>query len=346
MRKSVIHYAVLTQIDMAGFDSNRYGWRNAIIAAIESKTECSMNRQEIQAKIDSINWYHDFDFPNGFRARANLIDSQWHRRSWEFVRRSLAQFDFRNKRVLDIGCWDGYWSFYAEQKGARSVLATDDLSQNWSAGEGLFLAKELLDSSIEINQNLNVYDVRALENKTFDVILCLGVYYHLHSPFYAFSQIRHCCSENTIVIFEGDVGQNFGAFEVQTDFANGRQSTFNPSLQVFETLVKAAYFEPIERHFKSEHVFDSPTSDLSNSDSKSSLDRWWDPMKLGEKWKQSKARKVIKKTKARLRPKRFTDRAVYICRPFCRANDEVFYYRPPFGLDAYDPRFQKPRAAA
>ena len=35
-----------------------------------------------------------------------------------------------------MGCWDGYWSFYAEQRGAARVLATDDASQNWAGSAG------------------------------------------------------------------------------------------------------------------------------------------------------------------------------------------------------------------
>jgi tRNA (mo5U34)-methyltransferase len=93
--------------------------------------------------------------------------------------------------VLDIGCWDGYWSFHAERQGAASVLAADDVTQNWATGEGLRLAKRLLSSRVEIKQDQSVYELAQL-GRTFEVILCLGVYYHLLDPFYALTQIRHC----------------------------------------------------------------------------------------------------------------------------------------------------------
>ena len=46
-----------------------------------------------------------------------------HRKLWRFIEAQLDLLDFRGKTVLDIGCWDGYWSFYAERRGAREVVA-------------------------------------------------------------------------------------------------------------------------------------------------------------------------------------------------------------------------------
>ena len=42
---------------------------------------------------------------------------------------ALDDVDFKGKKVLDIGCWDGLWSFMAEDRGASEIYATDDLSQ-------------------------------------------------------------------------------------------------------------------------------------------------------------------------------------------------------------------------
>jgi tRNA (mo5U34)-methyltransferase len=135
----------------------------------------------IKGRIDGINWYHEFDFGNGLVAKSKTPDVGFHRKLWTFIRSTLDAVDFGGKTVLDIGCWDGYWSFYAEQRGAAHVLATDDAQQNWAGNSGLSLAKELLHSSIETNTNLSVYDLANLR-KTFDIVLCLGVYYHLVDP--------------------------------------------------------------------------------------------------------------------------------------------------------------------
>src|SRR5262249_45487759 len=193
-----------------------------------------------QARIDAITWYHEFDFGNGLKARSKTEDVAGHRTVWRFMEEQMDKVDFRNKTVLDIGCWDGYWSFYAERRGAKSVLATDDRSQNWADGRGLLLAKELYGSSVQVNQDLSVYQLASL-NQRFDIILFLGVYYHLHDPFYAFAQIRHCCHRDTIVLVEGNEALSLGPNEAVFNFPY-RGCEFLPTFGALEQLLQATYF--------------------------------------------------------------------------------------------------------
>ena len=106
-------------------------------------------RSVIQQRIDSIHWYHEFDFGDGLCAKVKTPDAESHRALWRFIQSKLDGIEFKDKTVLDIGCWDGYWSFYAERRGAKSVLATDDSGQNWAGEAGFLLAKELLKSNVE-----------------------------------------------------------------------------------------------------------------------------------------------------------------------------------------------------
>jgi tRNA (mo5U34)-methyltransferase len=282
-----------------------------------------MEEQDLQSKIDSISWYHDVDFPGGLKARSSTPDADDHRRTWEFIERNLQSVDFRGKSVLDIGCWDGYWSFYAERRGARSVLAADDITQNWAAGEGLLLAKDLLDSGIEVNQALSVYDLASLQ-QTFDVILCLGVYYHLHAPLFAFSQIRHCCGPETVVVFEGDVARNQVSGWANYNPGDPQKSTFVPSDQLLETMLKAAYLDTSRAAYLGE-------SGIPSVKALAKRNRRW------RNWWESTPIRRNRRRRRNLRRGR-VDRALLICRPFERPN-EIYYYKPPFGLDKFDPRF-------
>src|SRR3954453_5447552 len=110
-----------------------------------------MERSSLQQRIDAIEWYHEFDFGEGLRARTNH-SAPVHRTVWKFIEEQLNTVHFQGKSVLDIGAWDGFWSFYAERRGAKRILATDDLTQNWSDGRGIHLAKELYKSTVQINQ--------------------------------------------------------------------------------------------------------------------------------------------------------------------------------------------------
>ncbi|MFT7618472.1 MAG: hypothetical protein ACI97A_002115 [Planctomycetota bacterium] len=53
------------------------------------------------------------------------------------------QLDFQGKSVIDIGCWDGYFSFQAERRGASLVVGFDDPSYRWGGMDGFVREKSL-----------------------------------------------------------------------------------------------------------------------------------------------------------------------------------------------------------
>ena len=261
-----------------------------------------MADRDLQARIDDIRWYHEFDFGAGLTARSREPDVELHRRLWRFTETQLAAIDFRDKSVLDIGAWDGYWSFFAERRGAGSVLATDDLSQNWSDGRGLRLAKELLRSNVEIRQDISVYDLSSLQRR-FDVVMCFGVYYHLLDPFLAFARIRHCCHRDSLVLVEGDVGLTLEAEAVLYQFRDPTRQAFLPSAPALQELLAAAYLQV-----------------------------------RSQAWLHGLSG-LAGRAKRRLLGARANDRVFWVCAPFEGRNDR-HHYEPPFGLKVYDERFR------
>lgn len=267
-------------------------------------SETTETRRPIeQADLDRVSWYHEFDFGHGLRAIPQAVELPNHRRIWRFIEAQLAQIDFKGKTVLEIGSWDGYWSFHAERAGAAAVLATDDRTQNWATGEGIWLARELLQSNIEVRQDVSIYELSALE-RTFDIIICFGVYYHLVDPFYGLAQLRHCCHAGTQVLLEGDVLHGTPSpHEVRLAY---RQDwpTFLPAKEAFNEMVQATYFTIEAQAFLNgpplpkKRLFRSP------------------------------------------RPRILHDRAFTICRAYEGAN-RFHPYLPPFGLRRYDERFRE-----
>jgi SAM-dependent methyltransferase len=216
-----------------------------------------MELSSLQQQIDAIKWYHEFDFGDGLRSRSAADSSQasGHRTLWKFIEERLNTVHFQGKSVLDIGTWDGYWSFYAERRGAKRILATDDLTQNWSDGRGIHLAKELYKSAVQINQNMSVYQLASL-NEKFDIILFLGVYYHLFDPFYAFAQIRHCCHPGTLLLIEGAVWPSPSPATPASTCLGPGGAVYNfsdtgcewlPSLEALQQIIHATYFSDGDR---------------------------------------------------------------------------------------------------
>ncbi len=93
--------------------------------------------------------------------------------------------DMTGLRVLDIGCSDGYFSFVMEERGA-SVVAFDFVPETHT---GFATARKILGSNVEYRLD-NVYNVTPETYGAFDVVLFLGVLYHLRKPLAALDAIR------------------------------------------------------------------------------------------------------------------------------------------------------------
>jgi len=99
--------------------------------------------------------------------------------------------DLKGKTVLDIGAWDGFFSFEAEKRGASKVLAIDNFYRDkleHTGSQGFEVAKEILKSNIEFKK-ASVYDLSPEKFGMFDIVLFLGVFYHLRDPILALERI-------------------------------------------------------------------------------------------------------------------------------------------------------------
>jgi tRNA (mo5U34)-methyltransferase len=125
--------------------------------------------------------------------------------------------DCSGLRVIDIGARDGYFSFEAERRGAQ-VLAVDYLP---ATDTGFAVASDVLGSKVEFRQ-ANIYNLRPEEIGTFDVVLCLGLLYHLPDPMRALGILRRLCKNllclETYVI-DNELRMPDGSFRTMADLA-------------------------------------------------------------------------------------------------------------------------------
>ena len=93
--------------------------------------------------------------------------------------------DLRGKRALDIGASDGYFSFELEKRGA-DVVSIDFVPETYT---GFATARKILGSRVDYRMD-NVYNLTPEGYGAFDVVLFLGVLYHLRKPLAALDAIR------------------------------------------------------------------------------------------------------------------------------------------------------------
>jgi len=148
--------------------------------------------QQLITEMHALGWYHSIELPNGEVIQGIQSLAQ--------QRLRLRQFpipeDLRGKRVLDIGAWDGWFSFEMEKRGA-SVVAVDAVRN-----EKLLQARDLLGSRIEYHV-ADVCDLRPSDLGVFDIVLFLGVLYHLKHPMLALERV--CAMSTDLVCVESVV---------------------------------------------------------------------------------------------------------------------------------------------
>jgi len=153
-----------------------------------------MDPDQIQTAIEKVPaWWHHIDI-GGI-----VTPGITHQASHDWITAVIDE-DLQGKDVLDIGAWDGYYSFLAEKRGASSVQAID-ANKGPSHPKGFETAKQLLKSKVE-HRILDVYDLDRLEKK-FDLIFFFGVYYHLWNPILAFQKIFDQLNPGGTVLIEG-----------------------------------------------------------------------------------------------------------------------------------------------
>ena len=155
----------------------------------------AVSRESIAAKIRGVSWFHRIDLGHGIVTPGD-DDSP----------KKLAQLGLprtlEGKTFLDIGAWDGFFSFEAERRGASRVLATDSFV--WKGNvpgkskEGFLTARSLLGSRVE-DMEIDAMDISPERVGMWDVVLFAGVLYHMIHPMLALERAASVTKELLIV---------------------------------------------------------------------------------------------------------------------------------------------------
>jgi tRNA (mo5U34)-methyltransferase len=164
-----------------------------------------LSRADLQRGVDEFRWFHTIDLGRG-------VVTPGENRTASTLKRIRLPDDLTGKSVLDIGAWDGFFSFEAERRGASRVVAVDPECWREPAwGERGFgtrrpfdFARRALDSTVE-PLDVDLLDLSPETVGRFDVVLFLGVFYHLPDPWPYVRAAAGVCDDLLIVETHADL---------------------------------------------------------------------------------------------------------------------------------------------
>ncbi len=137
-------------------------------------------------------WFHNLDL-GGVRTAPDHFLGDYPAVKWRRFAHAIPQ-DLSGKSVLDIGCNGGFYSIEMKRRGAARVLGIDTEPEYLAQAR---FAAEVMGQEIEFRA-LSVYDIGALRER-FDIVLFMGVLYHLRHPLLALDLIHEHVAGDMLV---------------------------------------------------------------------------------------------------------------------------------------------------
>jgi len=199
-----------------------------------------VNRQKLE-ELARLGWYHSMELPDG-----SVIPGF---QTLDVLRKRMAQFpvpaDLRGKRALDIGAWDGWFTFELEHRGAQVVAVDSTDFQRFR------VARELKGSHAEYR----IEDVCRLSPDkigNFDIVMFLGVLYHLKHPMLALEKVCELSTDMVCVeSFVTDDGSDPAAkpvmeFYETTELCGQFDNWVGPNVACLVAMCRAAGFARVK----------------------------------------------------------------------------------------------------
>jgi tRNA (mo5U34)-methyltransferase len=151
----------------------------------------------LQALVDGLPWHHSIDLGGGVVTAGNKSLSNCTGEAGLIFDR----VDLNGRTVLDVGAWNGFFSFEAKRRGAARVLATD--SYCWShpqirGREAFDVARSALAADVDARE-IDVADLSVEAVGEFDVVLYLGVFYHRYDAIEALATVARLAKHLLVV---------------------------------------------------------------------------------------------------------------------------------------------------
>jgi len=163
-------------------------------------------------------WFHNLDLA-GVRTAPDHFLGDYPNVKWRRFAHAIPA-DLSGKSVLDLGCNGGFYSIEMKRRGAARVVGADSDARYLAQAR---FAAEVCGADVEFVQ-LDVYDVAALGER-FDVVLFMGVLYHLRHPLLALDLLHEHVVGDTLV-FQSLLRGSSDVAEVARDYPFSERDLF------------------------------------------------------------------------------------------------------------------------
>jgi len=221
-----------------------------------------MNPEQLK-EMNEIDWWHKINLGD---VRNKPIITPGRDESELKLQTIQMPNDLTGKSVIDVGAWDGFFSFEAERRGA-DVLAIDTVM--WKEGptfdvqknievmhtgkKGFNFAHKILNSKVR-SKEIEVMDLRKEEIGQFDLVLCLGILYHMKDPLGMCKVMYDITKEDGMCILEThmdcmEINKPIMAFYPNKECNNDPGTWWGPNPQCVEAMLRVAGFDEVKMVF-------------------------------------------------------------------------------------------------
>jgi tRNA (mo5U34)-methyltransferase len=219
---------------------------NAVDGSFEFSLPCQPHAAATLAEyIKSENsWFHQFQFDNGLRTPGR--DPSAKKLHHLCLPRSL-----RGKSVIDVGAYEGFFSFHCEARGAERVVACDRFvwdAPGSSALPNVNAIHAAIGSRVE-RLPCSVPELPAATSEKFDIVLFLGVLYHAPDMIRYLEAVAGVVGGVLVLETYADSLDAEGAAAAvyaEGEMNNDPTNWFGPNLRAIEIMLRRVGFKHVE----------------------------------------------------------------------------------------------------
>ena len=179
-----------------------------------------MSPVEIRQRVEALGpWFHNLNLQGVQTAPEHFLGDYPSVKFRNFAN-AIPQ-DLKGASVLDIGCNGGFYSLEMKRRGADRVLGIDSDENYLSQAR---FAASVVGARIEFRK-LSVYRIAELKER-FDLVLFMGVLYHLRHPLLALD-LLHAHAVKDLLVFQSMQRGSTGIAPVEEDYPFEEKAIFD-----------------------------------------------------------------------------------------------------------------------